>query len=105
MRCCQNIFPVLYYSQNPNFNTDALRETGTYLDWFKETIADKKEFDTIRETDQFKAILADAEAFEKGEYAAVFQPEVEYRSRTSRFTKKHISDEDIRNNIIGIFKK
>ncbi|MBQ8401190.1 MAG: hypothetical protein IJX14_04585, partial [Clostridia bacterium] len=47
--------------------SNARNETGTYLDWFRETIAEKKEFDPIRETDRFKAILADAEAFEKGE--------------------------------------
>jgi len=46
---------------------NARRETDTYLDWFKETIAEKKEFDPIRETDRFKALFADAEAFERGE--------------------------------------
>ena len=47
--------------------SNARNETGTYLDWFRETIAEKKEFDPIRETDRFKSILADAEAFERGE--------------------------------------
>ena len=47
--------------------SNARNETGTYLDWFRETIAEKKEFDPIRETDRFKTILADAEAFERGE--------------------------------------
>ena len=50
------------YGQTKHYSANSYRRTDTLLPILAWDI-----FDPIRETDRFKAILADAEAFEKGE--------------------------------------